>query len=211
VSPAGRSGLGLPVFVKPATGGSSLGVSKVSAWADLPAAVRKARDSEARTGDAKVMVEAACTAARSTWGAGVPGRRVVAGRRWRSGSRPGTRSSTTRRSTPTQTETVFEIPARLPQAVAARVQDRAVRAFRAMECSGLLRDGLLLPAGEEDRSRWSTEINTFPGFTTASQYPQIWRAAGIDYPELVERAGGDRAGGPTGGPRRAGAVASARD
>jgi D-alanine-D-alanine ligase len=184
IGEADRERLGLPVFVKPATGGSSLGVSKVGDWADLPAAVRAARDSEARTGDAKVIVEAA-----------VHGREIDLGVLEHPDGRLAVGPPLEIRVAGGHTffdyeakyqaaDTIFDIPARLDEAMANRLRDRAVQVFRAMECGGLLRVDFFLPHGEDEPV--VNEINTFPGFTIHSQYPQMWRAAGLDYPALVD-------------------------
>jgi D-alanine-D-alanine ligase len=184
VAPADRERLGLPVFVKPATGGSSLGVSKVTDWADLPAAVREARATEACTGDEKVLVEAAVRGREVDVAVlEYPDGRVVAG--------PPLEIRVTDEHTffdyqakYRDAETIFEIPARLDERVILLLQTRAVEVFRAMECAGLLRVDFFLPEGEEEPV--VNEINTFPGFTMASQYPQIWRTAGLDYAALVD-------------------------
>ena len=184
VAPADRERLGLPVFVKPATGGSSLGVTKVKEWAELADAVRAARASEERTGDAKVLVEAAVHGREVDVAVlEYPDGRVVAG--------PPLEIRVTSDHTffdyqakYRDSETIFEIPAPLPAETTRLLQERAVQVFRAMECAGLLRVDFFLPTGETEPV--VNEINTFPGFTTASQYPQIWKVAGIEYADLVD-------------------------
>jgi D-alanine-D-alanine ligase len=184
VTDAERARLGLPVFVKPATGGSSLGVTKVSDWARLPDAVRAARAAEERTGDAKVLVEAAVIGREVDLGVlEYPDGRIVAG--------PPLEIKVTSEHTffdyqakYRDTDTVFEIPARLDEPMTVLLQTRAVQVFQAMECSGLLRVDFFLPHGADEPV--FNEINTFPGFTMASQYPQIWKAAGLGYGALVD-------------------------
>jgi D-alanine-D-alanine ligase len=178
VTAVARASLGLPVFVKPARAGSSLGVSKVTDWATLPDALRTAR-----LADGKVLVEAA-----------VPGReidvavlqhpdgRVVAGPPLEIRVAAG-RAFFDYDSKYVATSTVFDIPARLDPATTALVQDRAVRAFHALECRGLLRVDMFLQPGAEPVIN---EVNTFPGFTAASQFPQMWRAAGLEFRELLD-------------------------
>jgi D-alanine-D-alanine ligase len=170
--------LGLPVFVKPARAGSSIGVSRVDSWDGLAAAVEVAR-----AADAKVLVEAA-----------VPGRevdlavlehpdgRVVAG--------PpleirivGDRAFFDYTAKYSDAGTVFDIPARLDAATTALLQEHAVRAFTALGCSGLLRVDFFLPPGG---GPVVNEVNTFPGFTSMSQFPRIWRTDGLDYPDLLD-------------------------
>jgi D-alanine-D-alanine ligase len=170
--------LGLPVFVKPARAGSSLGVTRVTRWSDLPAALEWARAS-----DPKVLIEEA-----------VPGREIDLAVL----EHPDGRLSV---GPPLEIKvdeerpffdfdakyddpgTVFEIPARLDDAVAAELSDLAVRAFRALGCAGLARIDFFLRDGV---APVLNEINTFPGFTPVSQYPRIWQVAGLDYPELLD-------------------------
>jgi D-alanine-D-alanine ligase len=170
--------LGLPVFVKPARAGSSLGVSRVTRWADLPAALRRARAS-----DPKVLIEAA-----------VPGREVdLAVLEYPDGELAvgppleirvaGGRDFFDFDAKYDDPDTVFEIPARLEPDVAAELADLAVRAFRALGCAGLARIDFFLRDG---RRPVLNEVNTFPGFTPVSQYPRIWRVAGLTYPELLD-------------------------
>jgi D-alanine-D-alanine ligase len=84
-------------------------------------------------------------------------------------------------------QSAFDIPARLPADVTALLQAQAVEAFRVLGCSGLLRVGFFLPVGASGSVRpVVNEVNTMPGFTAMSQYPQIWRAAGIQYPKLLD-------------------------
>ncbi|NUT23915.1 MAG: D-alanine--D-alanine ligase A, partial [Hamadaea sp.] len=64
------------------------------------------------------------------------------------------------------------------------LQALAVRAFRALDCRGLLRVDFFLPA--DGTGPVINEVNTFPGFTAASQYPQIWAVAGIAFPQLLD-------------------------
>ncbi|MFY1687526.1 D-alanine--D-alanine ligase family protein [Plantactinospora sp. WMMB782] len=170
--------LGLPVFVKPARAGSSLGVTRVTEWSELPAALQWARSS-----DPKVLVEAA-----------VPGREIDLAVLERPDGRldvgppleirvTGDRPFFDYDAKYDDPETVFEIPARLDEAVAAELADLAVRAFRTLGCAGLARVDFFLHDGV---SPVLNEVNTFPGFTPVSQYPRIWQAAGLDYPELLD-------------------------
>ncbi|MFC6022424.1 D-alanine--D-alanine ligase family protein [Plantactinospora solaniradicis] len=170
--------LGLPVFVKPARAGSSLGVTRVTRWEDLPAALEWARAS-----DPKVLVEEA-----------VPGREIDLAVLEHPDGRlsvgppleikvAGERSFFDFDAKYDDPDTVFEIPARLDRAVAAELADLAVRAFRALGCAGLARIDFFLRDGV---TPVLNEINTFPGFTPVSQYPRIWQVAGLDYPELLD-------------------------
>ncbi|MBB5873983.1 D-alanine-D-alanine ligase [Allocatelliglobosispora scoriae] len=177
VAPADRELLGLPVFVKPARAGSSLGVSRVDDWAALPDALALARRS-----DGKVLVEAA-----------VRGREVdVAVLEHPDGRVTAGPPLEIRVSGPDFFDydakyaggAVFDIPARLDPAVTELLRERAVRAFGALECRGLLRVDFFLPADGSEPV--VNEVNTFPGFTAASQFPRMWAEAGLPFPRLLD-------------------------
>jgi len=179
VSAADLQHLGLPVFVKPARAGSSVGISKVSAWAELPAALDMAF-----AHDSKVLVEAA-----------VSGREIECGVLEDAAGRP-------EASLPAEIRLVrghdwydfeakylddaceFDIPPNLPADVIAQVQDRACRAFTALDCAGLARVDFFLGG---DGGVIVNEVNTMPGFTPISMFPRMWAASGVDYPTLVDR------------------------
>lgn len=77
------------------------------------------------------------------------------------------------------------IPAKLTKKQMKEVQEMAVRAFQAVDCSGLARvDFLMDPKSEKV---YLNEINTMPGFTSISMYPKLWKASGLEYPELIDR------------------------
>jgi D-alanine-D-alanine ligase len=77
------------------------------------------------------------------------------------------------------------IPAKLNRTQQKQVQQMAVRAFQACDCSGLARvDFLMDPVTEKI---YLNEVNTMPGFTSISMYPKLWAASGIEYPELIGR------------------------
>ncbi len=177
VSDREREGLGLPVFVKPARAGSSIGVSKVDSWDRLAAAMRKAREA-----DSKVLVEQA-----------VPGREIDLGvLEYPDGSlavSPPLEIGFSGRdlfdfeAKYRDQGTVFTVPAPLPEPLHARLRDLSVAAFRALGCRGLLRVDFLL---DRDGEPVVNEVNTMPGFTGASQYPRMWQAAGIGYGQLLD-------------------------
>ena len=77
------------------------------------------------------------------------------------------------------------IPAKLTKAETKRVQDLAIRAFRAVDCSGLARVDFLMDP--KTRKLYVNEINTMPGFTAISMYPKLWAASGISYSDLIDR------------------------
>jgi len=77
------------------------------------------------------------------------------------------------------------IPAKLSKAESKKVQELAVAAFRAVDCSGLARVDFLMDP--KSRKIYLNEINTMPGFTSISMYPKLWAASGVTYPELIEQ------------------------
>lgn len=185
--------LGLPLFVKPARAGSSLGITRVDDPAGLAAAVEGAREH-----DPKVVVEAAIVGREIE--CGVLGGRAGAPPR---ASLPGEIVVTDARHTFYDFEAKYldeagvtlACPADLPADVVARVQDVAVRAFEAVGCEGLARvDVFVTPDGEVVVN----EINTMPGFTPYSMYPRMWEATGLDYAALVDELVGLALDRPTG-------------
>jgi D-alanine-D-alanine ligase len=78
----------------------------------------------------------------------------------------------------------LQVPADLPEPVAARARELALRAYRAVDCAGLARvDFFVTP----ELDVYLNEINTMPGFTPTSMFPRMWAATGLDYPKLVDR------------------------
>jgi D-alanine-D-alanine ligase len=173
--------LGLPVFVKPARAGSSLGITRVDDLDDLPAAIE-----EAQRHDPKVIVEQ-----------GIDGREIECAVL---GGRDG---SPARASLPgeivvdhdahafydfeakylDEAHVQLRCPADLPDRVVAQVRSLAVRTFDAVGAEGLSRvDVFVTP----DERVIVNEINTMPGFTPFSMYPRMWAASGIAYPDLVD-------------------------
>lgn len=173
--------LGLPLFVKPARAGSSLGITRVTDLADLPAAI-----AEAQRHDPKVVIEAGITG-REIECAVLGGR---GGARARA-SLPGEIVVTDAEHTFYDFEAKYldeeavslRCPADLSPEVTARVQEVAVRTFEAIDCEGLARvDVFVTDAGEVIVN----EINTMPGFTPYSMYPRMWQESGISYPDLLD-------------------------
>lgn len=187
--------LGLPVFVKPARGGSSISISKVTTWEDFPAAV-----DFARTCDSKVIVESA-----------IKGREVECGvLEFASGDVHASPiaeicipESTSESSATVTNEEVTEpsdggnfydfdtkylddvinvdLPAKVPESVSDEVRELAVKAFRAIDGKGLARVDFFIT----EQGPVINEINTFPGFTSISMYPKMWAAQGVSYPDLI--------------------------
>jgi D-alanine-D-alanine ligase len=175
-----RERLGLPVFVKPARGGSSIGVSRVASWEDLPAAIAHAREH-----DPKVIVEAAVVGRELECGvlefpdgtvqASTVGEIRVAGVRGREDSFYDFATKYL------DDAAELDVPAKIDDEVSDAVRELAIRAFRAIDCDGLARVDFFLT----DDGPIINEVNTMPGFTTISMYPRMWAASGVDYPTLV--------------------------
>jgi D-alanine-D-alanine ligase len=168
--------LRFPVFVKPATLGSSVGMTKVHNRKELPAAMN-----EAAVFAQKILVERAINAREievSVLGnedpkASVPGE-IVPHREF---------YDYTAKYLEEGTQLV--IPAKLTKAKVKKVQDYAVRAFRAAECMGMARVDFFLE--KRTGKIYVNELNTIPGFTSISMYPKLWEASGISYRELIDR------------------------
>ena len=174
---AERDRLGLPVFVKPARAGSSLGVSRVQRWADLSAAVGLARRS-----DPKVLVEAAMIGREIECGVlEFPDGEVKASptAEIRVGAGYDFYDFDAKYLDDVAT---FDIPAALPAATTAEIRDLAVRAFHALGAQGLARVDFFVP---DDGAVVVNEVNTMPGFTPISMFPRMWESAGLSYPDLL--------------------------
>ena len=175
-----RKRLGLPVFVKPARGGSSIGVSRVTGWDELPAAVAHARQH-----DPKVIVETAIVGRELECGvlefpdgtvqASTVGEIRVAGVRGREDSFYDFATKYL------DDAAELDVPAKVDDDVSDAVRELAIRAFRAIDCQGLARVDFFLT----DEGPIINEVNTMPGFTTISMYPRMWAASGVDYRTLV--------------------------
>jgi D-alanine-D-alanine ligase len=167
--------LGFPLFVKPARGGSSIGVSRVSAESELASAI-----ADARRHDPKVIVEAA-----------IDGRELECGvLEFPDGS---VRASTIGEirvpgvgvydfdTKYLDDAAELDVPAAVDDHIAKTLQSLAIRTFTALDCQGLARVDFFLT----DSGPMVNEINTMPGFTTISMFPRMWGATGVDYPTLL--------------------------
>jgi D-alanine-D-alanine ligase len=168
--------LGYPCFVKPANLGSSVGIAKVRSKSELETALESAASY-----DRRIIVEA-----------GVNAREIecaVLGNDDPQGSVIG---EITFQSDFYDYETKYteglaqlHIPSPIPETIAATVREMAIRAFLAVDAAGLARvDFFYVEATGEVLIN---EINTLPGFTATSMYPQLWAATGTPFPELVDR------------------------
>lgn len=169
-----------PVFVKPARSGSSFGVSKVSEAGQLRAAVENARRY-----DPKVVIEAAVVGNEVGCAILGDGRDPIAGEVDRISLSHGffrihqedDPEGGSDNSTPI-------VPADIPAAARARVQETAKAVYRALGCRGLARVDLFL---KDDGTVVLNEVNTFPGLTSYSRYPRMMAAAGLAAAEVLDR------------------------
>jgi D-alanine-D-alanine ligase len=171
--------LELPVFVKPARAGSSMGITRVTAWGDLAPAIEAAR-----AHDPKVVIEQ-----------GIEGREIECGVLG-TGRDDRARSSVCAEIVIRDGRAFYDfeakylddavdlvVPADLPATLSAQLRDLAVRSFEALSCEGLARVDFFVP---DSGAPLVNEVNTMPGFTPTSMYPRMWAAAGVDYPTLVD-------------------------
>ena len=168
---------GFPVFVKPARLGSSVGITKAHDEKELEAAVALARRH-----DEKVLVEEFVAGTEVECGvlgnlrpaplASAVGEIVPHGEWYDYAAKYDTGGSD------------IVVPARIPDATTARVQQLAVDAFVATECEGMARVDFFV---REDGEPVVNEINTIPGFTETSVYARLFEASGIPYAELLDR------------------------
>jgi D-alanine-D-alanine ligase len=168
---------GWPLFVKPARGGSSMGITKVSDLSGLDEAIE-----EARRHDPKVLVESLLT-----------GREIECGVLE---FEDGPRASVPAEIPPVSAHDFYDfeakyidsaagiVPAPLTGEQTAELQRLAVEAFDAASCEGLVRADFFL---QDDGEFVINEINTMPGFTPISMYPRMWQESGVDYAELIDR------------------------
>jgi D-alanine-D-alanine ligase len=171
-----KRALGLPLFVKPANLGSSVGISKVHRKNQFAAALR-----EALRYDTKVLIEE-----------NIQGREIecsVLGNDTPMASLPG--EVITRHDFYSYDAKYLDekgarlvIPAALPGALVRKIQELAVKTFKVLCCQGMARVDFFI---RDNRDIIVNEINTIPGFTKISMYPKLWEASGISYPDLIDR------------------------
>jgi D-alanine-D-alanine ligase len=168
--------LGYPCFVKPANLGSSVGIAKVRSRQELETAL-----DNAATHDRRIIVEAGVIAREvecAVFGNDNPKASVVGEITFNSDF-----YDYETKYTPGKAD--LFIPANLPDTVAQQIQDMALQAFAAVDAAGLSRvDFFYVEATGE---LFINEINTFPGFTSTSMYPQLWANTGIPFAQLVDQ------------------------
>jgi D-alanine-D-alanine ligase len=176
-----ESKLKYPVFVKPANLGSSVGISKAHDRKELGPAIE-----EAAKFDRKIVIEEGVGGKKqkareiecSGLGndkpeASVPGE-IVPGKEF---------YDYTAKYVDEGSQLI--IPAKLSKTETRKIQQLAISAFKAVDCSGLARVDFLMDP--KNRKIYLNEINTMPGFTAISMYPKLWAASGLAYPDLIER------------------------
>ncbi|MGA9043023.1 MAG: D-alanine--D-alanine ligase [Terriglobales bacterium] len=176
-----ESKLKYPMFVKPANLGSSVGISKARERKELdPAMV------EAAKFDRKIVIEQGVGGKKqkareiecSVLGndnpkASLPGEIV-----------PGKEFYDYTAKYLDEGSQLF-LPAKITKAETKKIQQLAIAAFKAVDCSGLARVDFLMDP--KTRKIYLNEINTMPGFTSISMYPKMWAASGLEYPRLIEK------------------------
>ncbi|MEO0292959.1 MAG: D-alanine--D-alanine ligase [candidate division WOR-3 bacterium] len=168
--------VGVPMFIKPAKLGSSVGISKVRDEKEF----KKALDIAFQY-DNKILIEEFIKGREiecSILGndnpiASIPGEVIV-------------KSDFYSYETKYLDEdgAYLEIPAKLPKRISKRIQEYAIEVFNVLSCEGMARVDFFLRNNTEILVN---EINTIPGFTKISMYPKLWEASGISYPELIDR------------------------
>jgi D-alanine-D-alanine ligase len=174
-----------PVFVKPANLGSSVGISKAHGLRELGPAIE-----EAARFDRKIVIE------QGVGGKKNKAREIecsVLGNDEPVASLPGeivpVKEFYDYDAKYLEEGSELIIPAKLSKAETKKVQELAIRSFKAVDCSGLARVDFLIEPGAQNTARkiYVNEINTMPGFTAISMYPKLWAASGLEYSELIDR------------------------
>ncbi len=166
----------LPVFVKPANAGSSVGISKVTTESGIERALKKAF-----AFDTKVIVEKAVDCRE--FEVAVMGNKTP-------------RASAVGEVIPQHDYYSYEakyvdkdgaklaIPAQIPEELALQLQQAACSVYRMLECEGMARVDFFVD--KHDGTIYFNEVNTLPGFTSISMYPKLWEYSGVSYPKLID-------------------------
>ncbi len=171
-----EASLPYPVFVKPVSLGSSVGIHKVHDRGELPAAFE-----DAARYDQKVIVEKGINAREFELS--------VLGNQEAKASLPGElipkREFYDYAAKYIEDTTELQIPAKMKSEEVQSLQNLAVRAFESIDCSGMARVDFLLD--RDTGEFYINEINTIPGFTNISMYPKLWEASGLPFADLLDR------------------------
>jgi len=169
--------LGLPMFIKPANSGSSVGVSKVLSKKEFNKAI-----SNAFLFDHKILIEEF-----------IDGRELecaILGNKKPIASVVGEVITTKHRFYSYEAKYLDEhgaqiqIPAKLSKALQIKIQKIAIKTFETLSCEGLSRVDVFL---KKNGDIYVNEVNTLPGFTNISMYPSLWKASGLSYPKLIDQ------------------------
>ncbi len=171
-----KSRLGLPLFVKPANMGSSVGISKVSDEKSFEAAIDRAFQY-----DTKIIIEE-----------NIRGREIecsVLGNENPVTSLPGeilpqAEFYSYEAKYIDENGAVLKVPAKLPSDKVKEIQELSLRTYASLCCEGMARVDFFL---KDNGELVVNEINTIPGFTRISMYPKLWEATGLNYSQLIDR------------------------
>lgn len=168
--------LGLPLFIKPANLGSSVGINKVKSKRGFEQATL-----EAFKYDKKILVEE-CIEGREIECSVLGNEKPIASI---SGEViPQHEFYSYEAKYIDENGAILMIPAKIPKSIATKVQQLAIKAFVTLCCEGMARVDLFLTPRNKV---YVNEINTIPGFTKISMYPKLWEASGISYSQLIDR------------------------
>lgn len=168
--------LGYPIFVKPANAGSSVGISKAHNRDELKAAIDLAFENDGKIVFEQTVVGKELECAVLGNGAELFASQVT---------EIIPRNEFYDYEAKYVSASVTELPAKIPQALADEIRDTAKRAYTALGCAGMSRVDFLY--GEKEQKLMLNELNTIPGFTSISMYPQLMAASGVGYSELIGR------------------------
>ena len=165
--------IGYPLFVKPVKAGSSFGITKVSSSNELPAALELAFEY-----DKRVIVEE-CISGFEVGCAILGDEDLTVGEVDEIELSGGFFNFTEKYTLKTS---AIHVPARIPQNTAEQIKQAAKTIYRTLDCQGFARvDLFLTPSG----GIVFNEVNTIPGFTTHSRYPNMMKAAGFTFEQIV--------------------------
>ena len=168
--------LTLPVFIKPANLGSSVGITKASNIGELKSGL-----DEASKWDRRIVIEEGVDAREievSVLGNDDPQVSIA-------GEVVPQRDFYDYDAKYVSDDSELLIPAPISPDQLVRIQEMAIAAYKAVDCSGMARVDFLLD--KSSGKVWINELNTIPGFTNISMYPKLWQASGIEYPELIDK------------------------
>jgi D-alanine-D-alanine ligase len=166
-----------PLFTKPANLGSSVGISKCTSRSDLSEGLM-----DAARYDRRIIIESGIKEVRevevSVLGNENPQASVC-------GEILPSREFYSYESKYIDGTSGLLIPSPLPEDIANKIREYAIRAYKAIDCAGMARADFFVE--KETNKIYLNELNTIPGFTSISMYPKLWHASGLTYAQLVDR------------------------